>query len=112
MGVLTDPDKDVYVSGYEWEKQFKNAKVHIQWDPERTLRGGKLRERTIQVGIGRYLIEEYNNEWIVKINDLTPLVKKINGLRKMGKYKEAKRLLPNEKLYPLEDEIGQQIGVK
>ena len=112
LGVLTDPDKDVYSSGYEWENQFKDAKVHIQWDPERTLKGGKLQERTIQVGISRFLIEEYNNEWIAEIIDLTPMVKKINTLRKAGKYKEAKRLLPNEKLYPVNSEIGRRIGIK
>jgi len=112
MGVLTDPDKHVYSSGFEWEKQFKEAKVYIQWDPERTLKGGKLQERTIQVGISRYLIEEYNNDWISEIVDLTPLVKKINLLRKAGKYKEAKRLLPKEKLYPLNNEIEKKIGVR
>lgn len=112
LGVLTDPDKNVYSSGYEWEMLFKAAKVHIQWDPERTLKGGKLNERTIQVGISRFLIEEYNNEWISEIVDVTPLVKKLNALRKAGKYKEAKRLLPNEKLYPIDDVIAKRIGVR
>ncbi len=112
LGVLTDPDKDVYSSGYEWEKQFKEAKVHIQWDPERTLRGSKLQERTIQVGISRFLIDEYNNDWISEIIDLTPLTKKLNALRKAGKYKEAKRLLPKEREYPLGKEIEKSIGIK
>ncbi|WP_047246185.1 DUF4291 domain-containing protein [Maribacter thermophilus] len=112
MGVLTDPDKHVYSSGHEWEQKFKEAKVHIQWDPERTLKGGKLQERTIQVGISRFLIEAYNNEWISEIIDLTPLVKKINALRKAGKYKEAKRLLPIEKVYPLDDETEKRIGIR
>jgi hypothetical protein len=96
----------------EWEEQFNNAKVHIQWDPERTLRGGKLQERTIQVGISRFLIEEYNNEWIEEIIDLTPLTKKINQLRKAGKHKEAKRLLPNERVYNLNTDIQKRVGVK
>lgn len=112
LGVLTDPDKNIYSSGYEWEKQFKNAKVHIQWDPERTLKGGKLQERTIQVGISRFLIEEYNNDWIEEIIDVTPLVKKMNALRKVGKYKEVKRFLPKERVYPLNNEISKRIGIK
>ena len=112
MGVLTDPDKQIYSSGREWEKQFKEAKIHIQWDPERTLRGSKLQERTIQVGISRHLIEEYNNQWISEIIDITPLVKKINSLRKVGKHKEAKRLLPSEKVYPLNNEIEKKIGIR
>ncbi len=112
LGVLTDPDKEVYANGYEWEKQFKAAKVHIQWDPERTLKGGKLNERSIQVGISRFLIEEFNHEWISEIVDLSPLVKKIYLLRKAGKYQEAKRLLPKEKLYPVDAAIGKKIGIR
>ncbi|ANQ51757.1 DUF4291 domain-containing protein [Flammeovirga sp. MY04] len=108
LGVLTDPDKEVYSSGYEWEKQFREAKVHIQWDPERTLKGGKLQERTIQVGISRFLIEEYNSDWINEIVDLTPLVKKMSLLRKAGKYKEVKRFLPKERVYPLDEVIGKE----
>jgi hypothetical protein len=112
LGVLTHPDKDVYASGFEWEKQFSEAKVHIQWDPERTLRGEKLEERSIQVGISRFLIEEFNNEWIAEIINLTPLTKKINQLRKIGKHKEAKKLLPQEKNYPLDSQIEKRIGIK
>ena len=71
-----------------------------------------MKERTIQVGISRYLIEEYNNDWISEIDDLRPIVKKMNQLRRAGKYKEMKRLLPNEKLYPLNKEIEKRIGVR
>ena len=101
LGILTDPNKDVYTNGYEWEKQFKEAKVHIQWDSE----------RTIQVGISRFLIEEYNNGWIDEIVDLTPLVKKMYLLRKSEKYKEVKRLLPKERIYLLNKEIEKRIAI-
>jgi hypothetical protein len=111
LGVLTHPDENIYANGLEWENEFNKATVHIQWDPERTLRGGKLEERTIQVGISRFLIDEFNNEWITEIIDLTPLTKKINQLRKIGKYKEAARLLPNERHYPIDSEIGKRIGI-
>jgi len=109
---LTHPDKEIYRNGMEWDQKFKSAKVHIQWDPERTLKGGKLEVRSIQVGISRYLIEEYNNEWIAEISDLTPLTKKINALRKQGKYTEAKRQLPKERIYPLPEAIATTIGVR
>ncbi len=112
LGILTHPDKEIYLNGLDWEEKFKNAQVHIQWDPERTLRGSKLQERSIQVGISRFLIEEYNNNWIEEIIDLTPLTKKINSLRKLGKYKEAKRLLPPEKVYPVNYEIAKRIGIR
>ncbi len=112
LGVLTHPDKQIYKSGIDWEKQFKNAKVHIQWDPERSIRGAKLDVRSIQIGISRQLIEEYNSEWIQEIVDLSNQTSKIYQLRKRGKHKEAKRLIPSEKLYPLSKEIERRIGVK
>ncbi|WP_298313104.1 DUF4291 domain-containing protein [uncultured Aquimarina sp.] len=112
MGVLTDPDKTIYKSGALWDKEFRNAKVHIQWDPERTLKGAKMQVRSIQVGIGRDLIKEYNEEWIQEINDLTPLTKKIRLLLKEGKYKEAKRLVPEEKIYEVPDDTKRRIGIR
>lgn len=112
LGVLTHPDEQVYRNGLEWEEKFKQALVHIQWDPERTIRGAKLQERTIQVGISKSLINKYNDEWITEILDLTPLTKKIRELIKVGKIKEAQRLLPKEKNYPLSSEIEKGIGIK
>jgi hypothetical protein len=112
MGVLTHPDLHIYKSASHWQESFDAAKVHIQWDPERNLKGGKLEIRSIQVGISRFLIHDFNEHWIEQIEDYTPLVKKINQLRKAGKYKEAKRLLPSEKIYPIPAEIGQKIGIQ
>ncbi|WP_299677949.1 DUF4291 domain-containing protein [uncultured Tenacibaculum sp.] len=112
MGVLTDPDTKVYKSGMEWEQKFKEAKVHIQWDPERNIRGNKLEHRSIQVGISRCLIHEFNEEWIQEIVDFTPLTKKINELRKKGKYTEAKRLLPKERIYKLPSSLEDKIGIR
>jgi hypothetical protein len=108
--VLTSPEKRVYPNPGTWEKEFKKAEVHVQWDPERNIKGNKLAYRSIQVGISRYLIEEFNNEWIVKIEDYTPLVKKILNLTKLGEYDKAKKLLPIEKLYPLPAELALTIG--
>jgi hypothetical protein len=109
-GVLTSPEKRVYPDGQAWHKLFEEAKVHIQWDPERNLRGQKLEYRSIQVGISRFLIEEFVKEWILEIKDYTPLVKKIHTLYKAGKYENAKRLLPPEKQYVLPEAIKRRIG--
>lgn len=112
LGVLTNPDNKIYKSGQEWSRLFQNAKVHIQWDPERNIYGGKTQVRSIQVGISRHLIEEYNADWITEITDLTPLTKKISNLKKQGKYKEVKRLLPKEKVYLVPETIEKIIGIR
>lgn len=108
--VLTSPEKRVYANPENWEKKFNNAEVYVQWDPERNIKGNKLDYRSIQVGISRHLIKEFNEEWIVKIEDCTPLVRKILHLTKLGEYDKAKKLLPIEKVYPLSAELAHIIG--
>lgn len=111
QAVLSHPQEGVYNSGEEWRELMDNATVNVQWDPERNIRGGKLDFRSIQVGISRHLIEDYNNDWIVDIQDVTPLVHKIHNLRKQGEYDKAKKLLPIEKVYPVSDEIMKRLGM-
>ena len=111
QAVLSHPTERVYSSGEEWRELIDNATVNVQWDPERNIRGGKLDYRSIQVGISRHLIKEYNDDWIVDIEDYTPLVYKIYDLRKKGEYDKAKKLLPVEKIYPVSEEIKKRLGM-
>ncbi|MFT3993238.1 MAG: DUF4291 domain-containing protein [Dysgonomonas sp.] len=111
QAVLTHPENGVYTCGEEWREMIDNATVNVQWDPERSIRGGKLDYRSIQVGISRHLIEEYNNNWIVDIQDYTPLAHKIYSLRMDGEYDKAKKLLPKEKIYPVSEEIMKRLGM-
>jgi hypothetical protein len=109
--VLTHPEKRIYKDAEEWRKLFDRSPVNVQWDPERSIRGGKLEYYSIQVGISRHLIKTYVDEWIVEIKDYTPLVRKIHALCKAGEYSKAKDKLPAEKVYPLPSEIGKKIGL-
>lgn len=111
LGVLTHPEPKLYPNSDQWRTQFENAMVHIQWDPERSLRGAALEQRSIQMGISRHLIERYVNEWITDITDLTPRVRKMHDLLKRGQTEQAKRLLPAERIYPLTDDIARRIGI-
>jgi len=111
-GILTDPNKCVYNNKQEWESLFKDARVHIQWDPERDINGNKLEYRSIQIGISRFMIKEFNDEWIMEINDISHLVKKIYGLIKNGDKEKARLFLPKEKIYPLTVEIKNKLGIK
>ena len=109
--VLTSPNKKVHQSRAQWEKDFKAAKVHVQWDTERTLRGAPMNIYSIQVGISRHLIQEYVDEWLVSIEDFTPQVKKIKNLIQSGKQTQAKRLILQEKTYPLLSKTQQRLGM-
>ncbi|MFO0593695.1 MAG: DUF4291 domain-containing protein [Myxococcaceae bacterium] len=78
-----------------------HAPVRVQWDPERSLRGGKLEVRSLQLGIGRELIRRYALDWTTAIEDVTPLVRRIDALRREGRWDHAARLLPAERVYAL-----------
>jgi hypothetical protein len=83
------------------ERSVKGAVVQVQWDPERTVRGAKLEYRSIQVGLGRDIVQRYVGEWTVSIDDITPLVKRLRELRDVGDYDRVSAQLPDERPYPL-----------
>lgn len=55
----------------------RSTDVHIQWDPERTVKLDKLPIRCIQIGIPGCLVQQWVDEWIVSIQDVTDAVHKI-----------------------------------
>ncbi|MFE2111426.1 DUF4291 domain-containing protein [Kitasatospora sp. NPDC059463] len=86
------------------------AEVHLQWDPERSLRGTALNHYSIQVGVGRTLIRTFAEEWVTGITDLTPQVRRIAGLLQQGRTAQAQRLLPPERPYPLPRPLARRLG--
>jgi hypothetical protein len=97
--VLTSFVPRVHRTFGEWQSQFEATRVHVQWDPERSIHGKKLEHRSIQIGLSRKLINEYVDDWIVELSDLTPLVHKIRRLCDEGHVQRAKDLLPSERKY-------------
>jgi hypothetical protein len=93
------------------ERGASGAPVLVQWDPERSIRGGKLEYRSIQVGLSRHLIRKYADEWVVAIADESRRVARMRELRKAGDHDSAARLLPAEKPYPLGAELMQRLGI-
>lgn len=85
--------------------------MHVQWDPERSLRGAALNHYSIQVGVGRTLVRTFAEEWITGIADLTPQARKIAALVQGGRAAQAQRLLPPERPYPLPGPIAARLGM-
>ncbi|HSA48826.1 MAG TPA: DUF4291 domain-containing protein [Yinghuangia sp.] len=100
-GVLTSAAPDA-VAG---------AQVHVQWDPERSLRGAALNHYSIQVGVGRALIREFAEEWTVGITDLTARTRRVAELVRGGRIDRARALLPPEKVYPMTGDTARRLGI-
>lgn len=111
QAVLTSPERDVYPNADTWQRALDQATVHVQWDPDRSIRGTKLDHRSIQVGLSRRIIRTYVDEWILEIVDLRDHVRRILSLCKQGDFDRAQRLLPTEKPYPVPADIAGRIGV-
>src|SRR5262245_22423382 len=56
LAVPTSFVPGVFASPEEWAGQFAAAPVHLQWDPERSLRGAGLPHYSIQVGLSRHIV--------------------------------------------------------
>jgi hypothetical protein len=112
LAELTSYTPGVHPDHETWQHRFDQATTRVQWDPERDLRGGKLQHRSIQVGISRIVVDRYVDEWIVSINDYSPLVHKIGKALKGGDRSLAKRLLPPQREYILSSaELAERLGI-
>ncbi|PWW77285.1 hypothetical protein C7212DRAFT_185360 [Tuber magnatum] len=85
--------------------------VRIQWDPERSVSIGRLEHRSIQIGIGRGIIEKWAGELVVGIEDVTELARRIGGLVDEGRVEEAEALRPVERVYPVPEELRRVLGM-
>jgi hypothetical protein len=112
LAVLTSPEAGAFRSPDDWTTAFAAAEVHAQWDTERSLRGGPLPYYSIQIGIGRRLIREYAESWIVSIEDRTALVRKMYQQIQAGRADLAARLLPRERLYPVDPPLGRRLLIE
>ena len=101
LAVPTSFAPSLFRSPAEWEARFRSAPVHLQWDTERSLRGGGLPCFSIQVGLSRHIIREYVEDWVVRIEDLTPRVRKARERLRSGRGDEARSLIPPERVYPV-----------
>ena len=108
--VLTSPDSATY-DGLQWEKAFEETTVYCQWDPDRNINGGAINRAAIQIGLKGSTLRNFLDTGICRIEDLTPLVRKWNEQRKIGKLNVKN--LPVEKLYPIKDkEIRKKLNMK
>ncbi|GAA3974587.1 DUF4291 domain-containing protein [Streptomyces plumbiresistens] len=88
-----------------WQRQLKRAPARAQWDPERDLQLQPRPYRSLQLGLSGEASRRYADEWTIAIRDVTPLAHEIHAMVKGGDLDSATRLLPEERPYPVEDEL-------
>jgi hypothetical protein len=88
-----------------WQRQLKRAPARVQWDPERDVHVQPLPYRSLQLGLSSEAARRYADEWTVAIREVTPLAHEIHDLVSGGDVVCAARLLPQERPYPVGDEL-------
>ena len=109
LAVLTSFAPSIFRSPADWEMQFRAATVHLQWDTERSLRGAALPYYSIQIGLSRHIIGEYVEDWVTRIEDITPRVRKAHEMLQSGQADKAKRFIPPEKAYPVGPALSRRL---
>lgn len=111
LAVPTDPTAGGYASDAAWRAAFEGAKVHVQWDTERSLHGAGLGHYSIQVGLSRHVIREFVDAWITGVEDLTPRVRKMREQLNARRLDQVARLLPKERVYPVPEALRRKLGM-
>lgn len=96
----------IHASLENWRNLLALKPVRIQWDPERDWRlQPVVGVRAIQIGLSGEAVERYVNEWVVRIENVTPVAHEIAAAVKSGAPPFA---LPSasERPYPLAAAMG------
>jgi hypothetical protein len=96
---------EVHENRTAWQRELRRSPARVQWDPERDLRFTPLPYRSLQLGLSGEAAARYADEWIVGIEDVTPLARQVHGLVRAGDLDAATALLPEERPYPVADEV-------
>jgi hypothetical protein len=107
---LSDYDAAVHESHEAWEERRRVSPVRVQWDPERSLTLERLDHRSIQIGLRGEAVERYVADWIVGLQDVTPLVHEIGAFVEQGELEAARWLLPQETPLALPADLGAIVG--
>ncbi|MFD7939600.1 DUF4291 domain-containing protein [Streptomyces sp. NPDC059755] len=95
---------ELHADQAEWKRQLKQAPARVQWDPERDLHFNALPYRSLQLGLAGEATVRYADEWIVGIEDVTPLAREVHAQVRAGELGRATELLPEERSYPVAEE--------
>jgi hypothetical protein len=92
---------EIYESEKAWSYAVKTSDVRLQWDPDHSPTGGKLKRRAIQLGLQGEAAIKYSREWIVDIEDISEFVAEQRQQVVSGNYEAL--VTPKEYAYEISD---------
>ena len=100
----------VVLEGRVLTAEDKKGHVRVQWDPERTPNGGVLSYRSIQIGVGPGIVQQWVNEWIDCIEDVTEKAARLKSLVDDGSADNVEELrgtglMPDERVYDVSEKL-------
>ena len=101
---------NLYPSQKDWKRALKTSNVRLQWDPDHSPTGGKLKRRAIQLGLRGEALVHYSKEWIIEITDISAFVAQQRQYALSQDYDQL--VLPKEEIYPVDNsETAQRLGL-
>lgn len=91
-------DNKLYQTREEWKHAVHKSDVRLQWDPDHDPAGGKCIRRAIQLGLRGKMLEQYSQEAIIEIINVSQFV---TEQRKYICHSYENLRIPLETVYPL-----------
>ncbi len=101
-------DDEIYGDRMLWQIALKRADAICQWDPERDLSGKPVGRQSIQIGLKAPILKQFAHEFVLHVEDVSPLASKIAQLAKDGVMDFPP--VPLEREYPIEEDLAARLG--
>lgn len=107
--VPSSHDPRVHATQAEWQRAVKRSDVRLQWDPDHGPGGAPEQRRAVQLGLRGAALERFADEWLLGVEDVTPLVRSQRAHRGSP---WTQLVTPEEHVYRPEDgDIAARLGL-
>lgn len=93
-----------------WRKELDSKEVRLQWDPDHDPLGNKLERRAIQLGLKGKVLENFGQQQIKKVEDITDFVREQKSHLDNNRLDEL--IVPIETVYQPSDKVlSDKLGI-
>lgn len=91
----------LYPNQEEWKQALNKSSVRLQWDPDHNPTGAKLKRQAIQLGLRGQVLQNYSQDWIVEIEDISKFVQQQRQNQEPLQWDIL--TTPKESVYPIQN---------